>query len=94
MNLKNDSQGSNVASGEGTSPAIETKTAKTKLLVLNGQTTVIGGIYTDTEDVSNSGVPLLKDIPGLGNLFRSKNITTSRRELLVFITPRIIESLD
>lgn len=92
LNLTNDTQGPNVASGSGSAPAIEKKTAKTKLLVRDGDTTVIGGIFVDSEDTSNSGVPLVKDIPVLGHLFKSTNKKTSRRELLIFITPRIIAS--
>lgn len=71
---------------------ISKKQARSKVLVKNGQTTVIGGIFVENESDSNSGVPFLKDIPYLGHLFKSTSKNRSRRELLIFITPRIIES--
>lgn len=71
---------------------ISKKQARSKVLVKNGQTTVIGGIFIENESESNSGVPFLKDIPYLGHLFKSTSKNRSRRELLIFITPRIIES--
>ncbi len=90
VDLKNDSQGPNVASGGGIAPSIEKKTAKSKILVHDGSTTVIGGIFIDSEDDSHTGVPILMDIPVLGHMFKSTNKKTSRRELLIFITPRIV----
>ncbi len=75
----------------GTEPIINKKTVETKLLVDNGETVVLGGIYT--QDLSNdvSGVPLLKDIPLIGYLFKKKTVKDNRNELLIFITPTIIE---
>lgn len=69
---------------------IDTKHVKTEVVVENGGTIVIGGIYT--QDVSNNTVkiPLLGDIPVLGYLFRSNERTDNKTELLIFITPRII----
>ena len=93
IDLTNDSQGPNVASGSGTAPSIEKKTAKSKILVNDGSTTVIGGVFVDSEDESHTGVPILKDIPGLGHLFKSTNKKTTRRELLIFITPRIVPAI-
>lgn len=69
---------------------INTQEVKTKLLVNNGQTVVIGGIYTETNSTSQSGVPLLKDIPLLGWLFKAKEYNTAQTELLVFITPKVV----
>jgi type IV pilus assembly protein PilQ len=69
---------------------INTQEVKTKLLVNNGQTVVIGGIYTETNSSSQSGVPLLKDIPLLGWLFKAKEFNTAQTELLVFITPKVV----
>ena len=71
--------------------AINTKEAETKLLLKSGETTVIGGIYTENNRDGNSGTPFLKDIPLLGNLFKYKSASKERTELLVFITPYIIE---
>ncbi|GHT99162.1 hypothetical protein FACS1894154_05750 [Betaproteobacteria bacterium] len=61
------------------------------MLIDNGGTVVIGGIYTEEERNSTTKVPLLGDIPFLGALFRTKNRTAGEKELLVFITPRIVE---
>ncbi|PLX96963.1 MAG: hypothetical protein C0620_01575 [Desulfuromonas sp.] len=71
--------------------AINTKEAETKLLLRNGETTVIGGIYTENEQKSDSGTPYLKDLPFIGNLFKYKTSSNDRTELLVFLTPHIIE---
>lgn len=80
----------NNAPGAGSPPQIDKKEATTELLVKNGETTVIGGIYVDSDTDSESGVPFLKDIPLLGNLFKQKSASKSKSELLIFITPRII----
>ncbi len=69
---------------------IDTQEVKTKLLVNNGQTIVIGGIYTENKSHYNTGVPVLQDIPLLGWLFKSRNYNDSQTELLVFITPKIV----
>ncbi len=71
--------------------AINTKEAETKLLLKSGETTVIGGIYTENTQDGDSGTPILKDIPILGYLFKAKTSSNERTELLVFITPHIIE---
>ena len=76
----------------GTAPAINKKEATTELIVRNGETTVIGGIYIDNDTENNSGVPFLMDIPFLGRLFRSNTKSKLKTELLIFITPRILSS--
>jgi type IV pilus assembly protein PilQ len=70
--------------------AIDTKHVKTQVLVENGGTVVIGGIFTQTERNSVNKVPLLGDIPYVGALFRNTARSTNRTELLVFITPKIV----
>jgi type IV pilus assembly protein PilQ len=70
--------------------AIDTKHVKTQVLVENGGTVVIGGIFTQTERDTISKVPLLGDIPVLGYLFQNKTRETNKTELLVFITPKIV----
>jgi len=76
-------------------PSINTKKVDTQVLVENGGTLVIGGVYTQNESESKNAVPLLADIPLLGWLFKNKTKSTDKRELLVFITPRIMsESLN
>ncbi len=70
--------------------AIDTKHVKTQVLVENGGTVVIGGIFTQTERDTVNKVPLLGDIPVLGYLFQNKTRETNKTELLVFITPKIV----
>jgi type IV pilus assembly protein PilQ len=70
--------------------AIDTKHVRTQVLVENGGTVVIGGIFTQTERDTINKVPLLGDIPFLGLLFQNKVRSTNRTELLVFITPKIV----
>jgi type IV pilus assembly protein PilQ len=90
IKASNDSPGTTVATGAGEAPSIDKKSAETRVLVRDGETTVIGGIFVENEDSSESGVPLLRSIPFLGNLFKSSQKTKTRSELLVFVTPRII----
>ncbi len=70
---------------------ISTKEIRTNALLRNGETMVIGGIYTRENNVADAGVPGLKDIPLLGWLFKNKTKTDNRTELLIFLTPKIIE---
>ncbi|MET0321636.1 MAG: type IV pilus secretin PilQ [Duganella sp.] len=70
--------------------AIDTKHVKTQVMVENGGTVVLGGIYQQTERNSTSKVPLLGDVPVLGYLFRTTGRTNDKTELLVFITPKIV----
>ena len=73
-----------------TAPSIDTKKAETKVLVRDGETTVIGGIFVENIQESADGVPGLMNIPILGNLFKTQKKQTIKDELLVFITPRIM----
>ncbi|GAA4423387.1 type IV pilus secretin PilQ [Acidovorax lacteus] len=70
--------------------AINTKHIKTQVLVENGGTVVIGGIFELFEDNTEAKVPLLGDIPGVGNLFKTRTRSTNKQEMLVFITPKVI----
>ncbi len=72
-------------------PPITTQSAKTTVMIPDGGTTVIGGIYRTEDSVTRDSVPFLGKIPILGNLFRSFARTKQNRELLIFITPRIIK---
>ncbi|GAB1233155.1 type IV pilus secretin PilQ [Ferrigenium sp. UT5] len=72
-------------------PSINTKKVDTQVLVDNGGTVVIGGVYTQDESDSTSKVPGLGDIPILGWLFKNNTRTKSKKELLVFITPKILK---
>ncbi len=87
ITAKNDAPG---VAPAGASAAVNKKEANTELLVKNGETTVIGGIYVDNDQESSSGVPFLMDIPLIGWLFKSNAKNKSKTELLIFITPRII----
>ncbi len=73
--------------------AINTKRVKTNVLVENGGTVVIGGIFTSSEQEDVSKVPLLGDIPFAGNLFKSRTLKTEKTELLVFLTPRTLSEI-
>jgi len=86
LKVNKDSQGVNTTAG----PAIDTKQIQTKVLVENGGTVVIGGIYVQSITNETDQIPLLGDIPILGNLFKHKSKTTAKRELLIFITPKIM----
>ena len=70
--------------------AINTKHIKTQVLVENGGTVVIGGIYELTEASNDTQVPVLGDLPVLGYLFKSRTKSSSKKELLVFITPKVV----
>ena len=69
---------------------INTKKVKTQVLVENGGTVVIGGIFELTEADSEARVPFLSEVPGIGNLFKTKTRSTKKQEMLVFITPKMI----
>lgn len=80
----------NDAPGTGSPPPINTKQATTELLLKDGETTVIGGIFVDSDTEGDEGVPYLMDIPFLGYLFKSNTKSKTKTELLIFITPRIL----
>lgn len=86
IEVNKDSRGENTDAG----PAIDTKKVKSEVLIENGGTVVIGGIYEETDTSTTEQVPLLGDIPVLGYLFKSNVKSSERREMLVFITPRIV----
>jgi type IV pilus assembly protein PilQ len=75
----------------GDQPALNTRDLSTQVRVDNAGTVVIGGVYVEEDSVSDNKVPLLGDIPVLGYLFKSKATVRNRRELIIFITPKIVE---
>lgn len=87
LNVHKDSVGQQTASG----PSIDTKQVTTEVLVENGGTVVIGGIYTQDERTTVNKVPVLGDLPYLGFLFRNTIKFDNRNELLIFVTPRILK---
>jgi type IV pilus assembly protein PilQ len=86
LDINKDSRGETTAAGI----AINTKHIKTQVLVENGGTVVIGGIFELTETENEAKVPLLGDLPGVGNLFKNKQRSSNKQEMLVFITPKMI----
>lgn len=89
-----DSRGETVSTSTGPAVAIDTQEISTQVLVENGETIVLGGIFqqTSTDDVAK--VPLLGDLPVLGHLFKTTQTLNQKRELLIFVTPKILsESL-
>jgi len=86
LDIAKDSRGETTAAGI----AINTKHIKTQVLVENGGTVVIGGIFELTESETEAKVPLVGDLPVVGNLFKSKSRTANKQEMLVFITPKMI----
>lgn len=78
--------------GQSTSAglAINTKRVKTQVLVENGGTVVIGGIFEMNESENETKVPFFGDLPGVGNLFKSRSKTSNKQEMLVFITPKVV----
>jgi type IV pilus assembly protein PilQ len=86
VDVAKDSRGADTTSG----PAINTQHVKTKVMVENGGTVVLGGIYQQTQTTDENKVPLFGDIPVLGNLFKNTARTDQKTELLVFITPKIV----
>ncbi|EMT5348735.1 type IV pilus secretin PilQ [Neisseria gonorrhoeae] len=80
------------ASGNNKILCISTKSLNTQAMVENGGTLIVGGIYEENNGNTLTKVPLLGDIPVIGNLFKTRGKKTDRRELLIFITPRIIDT--
>jgi type IV pilus assembly protein PilQ len=79
-----------VGTGAAAIPPINTQSAQTSVLVKDGATTVIGGIYQGQETTAKQNTPFLSQIPILGMLFKNSNVQNTNNELLIFITPRIV----
>jgi type IV pilus assembly protein PilQ len=90
INVKKDALANFVDTPNGKVPQIDTREINTSVLVDNGQTVVLGGIYEITKSNSISKVPGLGDIPGVGALFRKTSRSNNKAELLIFVTPRIL----
>ena len=71
-------------------PSIKTNRIKTQVLVNNGETIVLGGVFQTVVSESVEKTPILGDLPWLGSLFRNKTKQDDKQELLIFITPRLI----
>ncbi len=92
LNLEVENNSADFANRVNGIPPINTQSAKTIVLVKDGQTAVVGGIYQSTETTTQSQTPFLSKIPVLGYLFKSKAVDSRNNELLLFITPRIVKS--
>ncbi|HET7656113.1 MAG TPA: type IV pilus secretin PilQ family protein [Luteimonas sp.] len=90
MNVIKDDLAGFVETGVGDVPQISTRQVTTSVLVEDGQTVVIGGVYEFKDQQSLSKVPFLADLPLLGNLFKNRNRTKSKAELLIMVTPKVI----
>jgi type IV pilus assembly protein PilQ len=91
MNVKKDELEGFVSTSIGDVPQINKREINTAVLVENGQTVVLGGVYEFGSRKDLTKVPVLGDLPGLGNLFRSTRTNTDKAELLIFVTPKILE---
>ena len=94
MNLKvsKDEQGATVATATGPQVSIDKREVETEVMVNNGETVVLGGVFEQTKRNDVSKVPLLGDIPLLGYLFRTTGKSDAKRELLIFVTPQILKN--
>ena len=82
-----------VVQGAGAVPAISTNSVSTRVLVNDGQTVVLGGVFREEQTTTVAKTPVLGDIPYVGNLFKRTENTETKTELLIFITPSIINDL-
>ena len=92
LEVNNDTVGSQVPSATGGFvPSIDTRSIVTQVLVDDGETVVLGGIYETQRREAETKVPVLGDIPVLGMLFRTRSSITDKAELLIFVTPKIVK---
>ncbi len=92
LNIKQDTVGEIFETGRGGSvPSIDTRELGTNVLVDNGQTVVLGGIFQEERNFTSTRVPVMADVPVLGHLFRRRATDDQKRELLIFVTPSILD---
>ncbi|RMD69606.1 MAG: type IV pilus secretin PilQ, partial [Gammaproteobacteria bacterium] len=90
--VKKQNVGENVPTGTGGFvPSIDTREVTTQVLVKNGETLVLGGIFEEERRNEHEKVPLLGDIPLFGHLFKRVGVSRDKNELLIFVTPRIVK---
>ncbi len=95
LDVHKDNQGELVAFGAGlAAPSIDTREVQSQLLVDNGQTVVLGGIYETEKTSQVTRVPFFSDLPLIGNLFKSTVQVDDRTELLIFVTPKILQGAN
>ncbi len=90
----NDTLGNQVAIGSVTATAINKQLLNTTITVRNGETVVLGGLMSESERVTQIGIPFLSDIPLIGYLFSDTVVVKDKRELIILIQPNVISSLD
>ncbi|MBU2881091.1 type IV pilus secretin PilQ family protein [Psychrosphaera sp. B3R10] len=90
LNITQDARGDTVSTPTGPAVAIDTQQLQTQVTAVNGETIVLGGIYQQQVINSVSKVPLLGDLPFIGRLFRTDTSFNEKRELLIFVTPKIV----
>jgi type IV pilus assembly protein PilQ len=91
LDIKKDKVGQIFRVGSAEVPAIDTQNVQTQVLVANGETAVLGGIYEQTERNDVDKVPFFGDLPIIGNVFKRRSKQDDRTELLIFITPKIMD---
>jgi type IV pilus assembly protein PilQ len=87
VEVQQDAQGANTSAG----PAINVRRVKTQVRVNNGETAILGGIFTQNLRNDTEKVPFLGDLPVLGNLFKSTSKKDEKTEMLIFLTPRVLD---
>ncbi|WP_437881900.1 type IV pilus secretin PilQ [Pseudomonas sp. LRF_L74] len=92
MEVKVNKDQANFQDAVNGTPSIDTNEVNAKVLINDGETIVLGGVFSNTQTKSTSKVPFLGDLPYLGRLFRQDTVQDEKEELLIFLTPRIINS--
>jgi len=91
LEVKKDTVGAVIGTSTGTIPSIDTKKVSTQVLVDNGDTVVLGGIFEQETRTTTTKVPLLGDLPIVGYLFKKTQKQDDKTELLIFVTPKIVK---
>ncbi len=95
LQVHKDSRGEDVSFGAGLlAPTIDTREVQSQVLVDDGQTVVLGGIYETTQSTQVTRVPFFSDLPLIGNLFKTRTARDDRSELLIFVTPKILQGAN
>ncbi|MBQ4860838.1 Type II secretory pathway component PulD-like protein [Pseudoalteromonas sp. MMG013] len=89
--ISNDASGDDAVEGQ---PTIFKRSIKTEVIAADGQTVMLGGLISENKNLTNTGVPVFSDIPILGRLFDGRKDTTEKTELIVMVTPRVIDSAE
>ena len=93
INMQLDIRQDSVAAGSSLVPAINTNQVTTRALVNDGETIVLGGVFREETSITESKTPILGDLPYIGRLFKRSDRSNRRTELLIFITPKILDEI-